>query len=426
MKHRVLGVLAILALAAGAACSKKNPVQPSDQSAAKSATDALTGSVGAPRPLTPANGAQVRNIDQPVTLVVTNGFSTKPGASYTFEVATDSGFATKVQTKEAAEAAGGQTSVRLDALAAARDYFWHVRSTAGGTIGLFSPTFKFTVGPAVSLSAPLPIAPLNGSATGARPPLRVTNVTRSGATGPLSYRFDVATTSSFTTIVASGTVPEGTNETGFIPATDLPPNSTFFWRATATDTANSVAGTSSVPQSFTTSLTIDLSKVVYLLGPNLSTWKPTGRVLAVDQDGNPAQNGYMCISFSDPGWPGAKWIYGGEDPNFEIFANQWYFANINGVWYGGAGEWLYRGGGTCKAGQGTRTIGPDSGFGPPFASWVPKPGELVGYAVSASARALPQMATVQERTDVVLAPWVDSSLTRTSAFHGQLAIEFAR
>ena len=30
--------------------------------------------------------------------------------------------------------------------------------------------------------------------------------------------------------------------------------------------------------------------------------------------------------------------------------------------------------------------------------------------VSASARALPQMATVQERTDVVLQPWHDSSL----------------
>jgi hypothetical protein len=35
---------------------------------------------------------------------------------------------------------------------------------------------------------------------------------------------------------------------------------------------------------------------------------------------------------------------------------------------------------------------------------------LVGYAVSASARALPQMSTVQERTNVVLVPWHDSSL----------------
>src|SRR5436190_1979678 len=105
-------------------------------------------------------------------------------------------------------------------------------------------------------------------------------------------------------------------------------------------------------------------------------------------------------AFTDPGWPGALWIYGGDDPTFKIYANQWYFANINGTWYGGAGEWLYRGAPVCKAGQGTKTIGPDSGFGNPFKSWVPRQGELVGFAVSASARALPAMATVQEGTDV--------------------------
>ena len=51
-----------------------------------------------------------------------------------------------------------------------------------------------------------------------------------------------------------------------------------------------------------------------------------------------------------------------------------------------------------------------------------KVGELVGYAVSASARALPQMATVQERTDVVLVPWRDSSI---QPFSSQ-AIQFKR
>jgi hypothetical protein len=162
--------------------------------------------------------------------------------------------------------------------------------------------------------------------------------------------------------------------------------------------------------------------VVYLKGPDLSTWKQTGRIVAVEQDGSHAAGGPMCISFTDPGWPDAKWIYGGDDPNFGIYGNQWYFANIGGTWYGGPGEWLYRGAAVCKAGQGTNTIGPDSGFGNPFSSWAPKVGELVGYAVSASARALPQMATVQERTDVVLVPWRDSSI---QAFSSQ-AIQFKR
>jgi hypothetical protein len=50
----------------------------------------------------------------------------------------------------------------------------------------------------------------------------------------------------------------------------------------------------------------------------------------VEQDGNVATGGPMCISFTDPGWPDAKWIYAGpnDPPDFGIYGNQWYFANI--------------------------------------------------------------------------------------------------
>jgi hypothetical protein len=423
MKHRALYASLILVAAASAACSKNTPVQPS---AATTAVDAaaLTASVGAPRPILPANNAQVRNVDQPVTLVAANAVITQGAAGvYTFEVATDASFATKAQTKDnVAEGASGQTSVRLDVLPAARDYYWHVRATGGGTTGVFGPAYKFTVGPAVVVNAPVPIAPLTGAQTGARPALRVINATKQGPAGAITYRFEIASSSTFSSIIVSATVAEGVNETGFIPTADLPIQTTLFWRVIATDASNGISSAPSVAQSFSTSLTIDLTKVVYLKGPDLSTWRQTGRVLAVEQDGNAALGGPMCISFTDPGWPDAKWIYGGDDPNFGIYGNQWYFANIGGTWYGGPGEWLYRGAPVCKAGQGTRTIGPDSGFGNPFSSWVPQPGELVGYAVSASARALPLMSTVQERTDVVLVPWFDSSLR---GFTGQ-AIQFKK
>jgi hypothetical protein len=234
----------------------------------------------------------------------------------------------------------------------------------------------------------------------------------------------VSTSATFATIAATGTVAEGVNETDFAPAADLPIQSTLFWRVTAIDSANAISSPASTPQSFVTSLTIDLTKVVYLKGPDLSTWKQTGKIMSVEQDGNAAVGGPMCIAFTDPGWPDAKWIYAGpnDPPDFGIYGNQWYFANIGGTWYGGPGEWLYRGAAACKAGQGTNTMGRDSGFGEPFTSWVPKPGELVGYAVSASARALPAMSTVQERTDVVLQPWFDSSL----AIKAQSAIQFEK
>ena len=423
MNFRRYGIASsLVVLLAAGGCSKSSPASPSP--AAPAVDSSLTASVATPRPLAPVNGAAIANLAQPVTLIVQNAIVTKPGGTtYTFEVATDAAFSVKIQTRDAvAEGSGGQTSVKLDALAAAKDYYWHARATAGGTTGVFGAANKFTIGPAIAINAPVPIAPVNGAATGARPALRATNATRVGPVGPISYRFEIAASSTFSSLLVSATNPEGVNETGYVPTVDLPANTALFWRVTAIDSTNGVSSPASAAQSFVTSLTIDLTKVVYLKGPDLSTWKQTGKIIAVEQDGNPAAGGPMCISFTDPGWPDAKWIYGGEDPNFGIYGNQWYFANIGGTWYGGPGEWLYRGAAVCKAGQGTRTIGPDSGFGNPFSSWVPKPGELVGYAISASARALPQMSTVQERTDVVLVPWRDSSL---QAFTPQ-AIRFKR
>jgi hypothetical protein len=94
MSNRFVRLSFALAFALGAAaCSKSsNPAEPSATAAAIGA-EALTASIAAPRPLAPANNIQVRNADQPVTLVVRNAVSTKSGLTYTFEVATDSAFA---------------------------------------------------------------------------------------------------------------------------------------------------------------------------------------------------------------------------------------------------------------------------------------------------------------------------------------------
>lgn len=414
MKPKAFGCVLAVGLAMIAGCSKSNPAAPSEKTTAAASEDvaaAITGSVTVPQPVSPAANAQIRNVDQPVTLTVVNAIATKGTNTYDFEVATDTAFASKVSTKSGvAEGTGGRTSVTLDRLAPAADYYWHARAQGGGTTGPFTAARKFSIGPAVTIDTPAIIGPLSGAQTNARPALRVKNATRQGPAGPITYKFDISTTSTFTPILMTATQNEGVNETGFIPAAELPIEATFFWRVTAIDVTNAVSSAPTAPQSFTTALAIDLTRVVFLKGPNLSTWKETGTIISVEQDGNPATGGLMCISFTDPGWPDVKWPYGGDDPNFGVYGNQWYFARIGGTWYGGPGEWLYRGAAVCKAGQGTRTIGPDSGFGQPFSSWVPRPGELVGYAVSASARAYPAMFSVAERTNVVVQPWHDSSL----------------
>ena len=247
--HRYIWVVIVAVIVVTTACSS-SPAQPSGSGSGSG----TTASIVAPTPLTPANNAPVANAAQPVTLAARNAVSTQTGAlTYTFEVATDSTFTSKVQTKDAVpEGSGGQTSVRLDALAAARDYYWHVRAQGGGTTGVFGSTFKFTVGAAIAISAPPLVAPANGATTSGWPAFVVANALKTGPVGAIRYRFEIATNAGFTAIVVTSTVDEGFNQTSFLPSSgSVPPAQTLFWRVTAIDQSS---GTSSAPgtvQSFT-------------------------------------------------------------------------------------------------------------------------------------------------------------------------------
>jgi hypothetical protein len=369
-----------------------------------------SASVTAPRGVVPAPNASLRFLDQPITLSIANAVATQGTSTYTFEVASDSGFASKVATmSDVAEGASGQTSVKLGQLPGGADYYWHARTSSGGTQGVFGPTYKFTVGPAVTLGAPVLVGPVLNIQVGSLPALTIGNAAKTGPAGPVTYRIEISTNPSFAPDVMDTTVPEGVSRTVYQVPNELPAEVTLYWRVTASDVASGVSGPVSSTGSFVTALAIDLSRVVYLNSPNVSGWKRTGFLQSVEQDGSEAAGGPMCTKFADPGWPDSPWVYG-DDPTFGVFANQWYFARIGGTWYGGAGEWIYRSAAsTCKAGQGTTTIGPDSGFGQPFASWQPKAGELVGFMVSSVARAGSIKRTVDERTQVIVQPWRDTS-----------------
>jgi hypothetical protein len=350
-----------------------------------------------------------------VTLVVGNAVVTQSAAAtYTFEVSTDSGFSTKAYSKTGVAAgASGQTSRTIDKIAPGTSYYWHARAEGGGTVGPFSAPRTFTIGPAIVIDSATLVSPISGTATGGRPTFTVTNATHSGPAGTISYKFEVAASSAFSPVLVTGTVNEGVSRTSYTPATDLPAETTLYWRVTASDVSNGISGPTTLPATFVTSFAIDLKKVVYLSSPDVSGWPQTAVLSLVEQDGG--GSGPVCMAYTDPGWPDSPWPFGGPDPNFGVYANQWYFARINGTWYGGAGEWIYRGASSCKAGQGTKTIGPDSGFGPPFSTWVPKVGELVGFMVSSVARNGPVKRTVDERSNVIVQPWRDTSLGSASA-----------
>jgi hypothetical protein len=250
MKFLGFGAYLAALLAATAACNN-SPSQPSSGS-----SSSLTASVAAPRPVSPSNAAVIKNSDQPATLVVANALSTQPGATYTFEIATDPAFAAKVQTKDGiAEGSGGQTTVKLDTLAPGRDYYWHARASAGGTTGLFGTVYKFSIGAAISIDPPVPVGPLSGTTSNGWPTFTVINSTRSGPVGPLVYRFEISANAQFSSTIVTGTVNEGTDRTSFTPSGQPPAaQTTLFWRAAAIDQANNVSSPVSSVQSFTVAL----------------------------------------------------------------------------------------------------------------------------------------------------------------------------
>jgi hypothetical protein len=232
----------VVAAIAAAACSNgSSPSQPSGSSAVVDA--AASASVTAPKPLTPAAGAVIRNADQPVTLVVANAAITSGSATYTFEVATDAAFASKVYTKSGVAQTASQTAQTISALGAGADYYWRARAESGTTAGPFSAGRKFTIGPAVQVDPPTILAPTSGSTTQGWPAFTVRNSTRTGPAGAIVYRFEVATTNTFANIVLTAQVNEGnTNTTYVVPQNQAaPPQNTLFWRVTATDTANQVS-----------------------------------------------------------------------------------------------------------------------------------------------------------------------------------------
>src|ERR1019366_8057261 len=102
-------------------------------------------------------------------------------------------FVTKVQNKDAvAEGTNGQTAIQLDALAAGKDYYWHVRATSGNTTGVFGAAFKFTIGPVITVNVPVPLTPLSGATTNVRTAFIITNAVRTASAGAITYKYEIA------------------------------------------------------------------------------------------------------------------------------------------------------------------------------------------------------------------------------------------
>jgi hypothetical protein len=398
------------------ACQKSSPARPTDIGStppSASMTDALSGiTLTSPTSLTPADAQRFAFGDQPLTLTMKNAVSTGSTAlTYTFQVATDSGFASIVFSKTGvAEGANGQTSVKIDKLAGGRDYFWRARATSGSQAGPFSKARSFNVGPEAVLQTPVLVSPShNSTASGSSPTLSVTNVGRSGSTGRIVYRFELSDSSSFGNLIQVLTVAEQPNQTSASIAVKLTTNATYFWRVQASDTTNGITSSHSSVFSFKY-VPFDMRQASIVNSPfQVASWAQTARITSVDFTG-----GAMIVDFDKRNGP-SRW----PDTPFGIPGDSLQYTlgiclNINGHWYCSAAIQYWHGRDPGASAAIARDWFYDARWGA-MAGYQPSEGETVGIFVCAGNcrnNTAGDNSNVQERSNVELVPF-----TRGTASH---------
>ncbi len=408
---------------AGAACEKSSagPTGPSEVTGAApggaAVTDAATGvTIGAPQLVSPADNAQFKNVEQPVTLTIKNGLTTgTTPLTYTFEVARDPGFANKVYTRDVPEAAGGQTALKIDKIAPATTYYWRVRSTLSGT-GPYSRVRSFAIGPEVILQTPILALPAqNATVSGSPVTLTVNNVGRSGPAERIMYRFELSDTSSFANLIFVSTVPEQGGAGGRTSVQAQLPNVTgavtYYWRVQASDPPNGVTTPYSNVGSFKYQPFDMHQATIWDNPPDLADWAETTKITSII---------FTDIAFevdfdkrqSPDKWPESGFGSGGIQYTLGMCGNinnHWHCSAVVQLWDGRelsasgcpmciAQDWFY-----------------DSRWGA-LQGFQPAPGEIVGIFVAQGNLRGSGNTSVKERSNVVLIPWLTNY--QAAAFRG--------
>jgi len=387
MKKVVLGLI-VAAVAAVPACSKS--------------PDAPSVSFTSPLASAPANGTSYKFNAQPVSLTINNAVRTSSAtATYSVEVATDTGFANKVYTKDGiAEGSGPTTSVVISSLAGNATYYWRWKTNIDGVTGSPSPTQSFFVQQQIIINVPSISDPASGvTVSDPRPTFTTRNATTQGQVGPITYEFQVSTASSFASIVASQIVPQQSGSTtSWTPGVDLPA-ATLFWRVRAIDSANTetsafTGGTSFIVQPFSLKNAVILNNP-----PDLPSWAETTAITMIDLRGP-----YVLVDFDKRQgagrWPESGFGDGGIQYTLGMCLNrnQWYCSAVIQFWDGRE----------LEAGGGVNAIGFDWYYDArwaPIAGYQPSQGETVGVFVAQGYLRDSGKTSVKERSNVVLLPY---------------------
>lgn len=219
-------------VAAGCAIEKSsNPLSPT-------VAGPIAGvNITAPKPLEPISGQPISGDLQPVTLLLENALTTgERPLSYTFDVASDAGFANKVFSREGITPGdNGRTSLRLpDALGTGRGYYWRAKAQDGANAGPYSATANFNVVTPVSFDKPTPLSPINNSQVSSQSPdFKWGDAPRQGTPLEVGYVVEVATSDTFANRIAVWTYSEQPGQTSVAAGSALPPSAQIFWHVRA-------------------------------------------------------------------------------------------------------------------------------------------------------------------------------------------------
>jgi hypothetical protein len=191
--------------------------------------------ISAPVLVSPAQGVKFKESEQPISLIIQNATTSGVRAlTYTFEVASDSGFGTKVFSRSNVAPGDGRTSVTIDRLEIGRAYYWRAWAQDGANTGAIA-TAGFEIYPKAALTAPGPVSPINNAQVSSVTPTFV--ATNSSAIGPVNgvgYEFQISADQAFGHLVTAGVVGEGATESSFT-STSLPSSATLYWRVRSSD-----------------------------------------------------------------------------------------------------------------------------------------------------------------------------------------------
>lgn len=234
--RRTSGPLVCLALFLGtAACEVAKSSSPLSPAIAGPMEGVV---IGEPKQLEPLANQQIRDKDQPFTVIIENPSSNSPRPFLLrMQIATDINFASVVWTRSGIEpGANGQTKFRMpERLQPGRNYFWRAQADDGANKSEWSAPRGFEILMPTKFGKPTPREPINNQQVATnRPVLRVANASAEGPVGQAYYHFQISRNTSFSDLVVNQQTPQQGGETR-LTSSALAYSTTYYWRVRVSD-----------------------------------------------------------------------------------------------------------------------------------------------------------------------------------------------